>query len=126
MFFCFSVLFLFQAIGELLSRYSPVPIPGPVLGMVALFICLLFSPRLLLKIEKASMDFLQHLSLLFVPAGVGIMVSQAQIGSAWMAIVVSMVVSTVVTMVVVAVSFQYLQKPSASETDKNASEQDHA
>lgn len=126
MFFCFSVLFLFQAIGELLSRYSPVPIPGPVLGMVALFICLLFSPRLLLKIEKASMDFLQHLSLLFVPAGVGIMVSQAQIGSAWMAIVVSMVVSTVVTMVVVAMSFQYFQKPAASDPDKNVSEQDHA
>ncbi|WMW81341.1 CidA/LrgA family protein [Undibacterium cyanobacteriorum] len=126
MFFCFFVLFLFQAIGEVLSRYSPVPIPGPVVGMVVLFLCLLFSPRLLQKIEKASMELLQHLSLLFVPAGVGIMVSQEQIGTAWIAIVVSMVVSTVVTMVVVAVSFQYLQNPSASDTDKNASEQDHA
>lgn len=126
MFFCFFVLFLFQAIGELLSRYCPVPIPGPVLGMVALFLCLLLSPRLLQKIERASMDLLQHLSLLFVPAGVGIMVSQAQIGSAWMAIVVSMVLSTVVTMVVVAMTFQYLQKLSADDLEKKPREQDHA
>lgn len=108
MWLCFVILIAFQVLGEALSRQLPLAIPGPVIGMVLLFVALLFFPRLLQKIERAAMDLLQHLSLLFIPAGVGIMVSYQQVGSDWGAIIISMIMSTVLTMAVVALSFKYL------------------
>lgn len=124
MLFCFSVLFAYQILGELVSRFLPIFVPGPVLGMVLLFFSLLMFPWLMKKLESAAMDLLQHLSLLFVPAGVGIMVSIVTLSSAWLAILTSMVMSTILTMVVVAFSFQFLQTKAAVEV-KGAKHERH-
>ncbi|MBC3881145.1 CidA/LrgA family protein [Undibacterium sp. LX40W] len=113
MLFCFLVLLVFQFIGEAVTRLFDLPIPGPVIGMMLLFFTLIAFPRLLAKLEHAAMTMLQHLSLLFIPAGVGIMVSVSQIGDHWLAIVVSMVVSTLLTMIVTALSFAYFQQRSS-------------
>lgn len=113
MLFCFLVLLVFQFIGEAVTRLFDLPIPGPVIGMMLLFFTLIAFPRLLAKLEHAAMAMLQHLSLLFIPAGVGIMVSVSQIGDHWFAIVVSMVVSTLLTMIVTALSFAYFQQRSS-------------
>ena len=114
MLFCFLVLLVFQFLGEAISRVLGLPIPGPVIGMMLLFFTLIAFPRLLAKLEHAAMAMLQHLSLLFIPAGVGIMVSVSQIGDHWLAIVVSMVVSTLLTMIVTALSFAYFQRRSSN------------
>lgn len=118
MLLCFIILLAFQFLGEMLTRFLGLPIPGPVIGMMLLFFTLIQFPRLLAKLEHAAMAMLQHLSLLFIPAGVGIMVSVSQIGDHWLAILVSMVASTVLTMVVTALSFNYLNgssNPSVQE-----------
>ncbi len=129
MLFCFVILFCFQALGECFSHYLRLPIPGPVIGMVLLFFALLIWPRLLQKIESAAMDLLQHLSLLFIPAGVGIMVSYTQVGAAWFAVLASMLISTLLTMAVVALSFQYFQSNAQQPSDLHRGEaeeqQDH-
>lgn len=109
MLLCFIVLLAFQLVGEVLARLMGLPIPGPVIGMLLLFFTLIRFPRLLAKLEQAAMAMLQHLSLLFIPAGVGIMVSVSQIGDHWLAILVSMLASTLLTMVVTALSFSYLR-----------------
>ena len=127
MLLCFIILLAFQFLGETLTRFFGLPIPGPVIGMMLLFFTLIQFPRLLAKLENAAMAMLQHLSLLFIPAGVGIMVSVSQIGHHWLAILVSMVASTVLTMVVTALSFNYLQglsNPGAK--DKQAEDQKDA
>lgn len=114
MLFCFLVLLVFQFLGEGLTRLFALPIPGPVMGMMLLFFTLIKFPRLLTKLESAAMMMLQHLSLLFIPAGVGIMVSLSQVGDHWLAIVVAMVVSTLLTMIVTALSFAYFKRWNAS------------
>lgn len=127
MLFCFLVLLVFQFLGEAITRLLELPIPGPVIGMMLLFFTLIAFPWLLAKLEHAAMAMLQHLSLLFIPAGVGIMVSVSQIGDHWFAIVVSMVVSTLLTMIVTAVSFAYFQQrssDSASDQEQDT-EGDH-
>ncbi len=50
----------------------------------------------------------RHLSLLFVPAGTGVMLHVAQIESEWLPIAVALVVSTVLAIAVSAVTFQWL------------------
>lgn len=104
----FAILLLFQCLGEGLVFLLGLPVPGPVAGMVLLFAALLLWPALQARIEAAANELLRHLSLLFVPAGVGI-IAAAQSGSGhWLAIIASLVVSTVLTLAVTAIVLRRL------------------
>lgn len=76
-----------------------LPVPGPVLGMVMLFITLVLRGRTSPALSDTANDLLNHLSLLFVPAGVGLMVHFDLIMREWLPISITLVVSTVITMV---------------------------
>ena len=83
-------LLVFQSMGELLARGLKLPFPGPVVGMLLL----LFALRWSVVREPVGLcaDFLRsHLSLLFVPVGVGVMTHLSlvnQYGFRMMAVVV--------------------------------------
>lgn len=98
----FAILLVFQCLGEGLAFVLGLPVPGPVVGMLLLFAALLASPRLHALVEPAGTELLRHLSLLFVPAGVGIVVAASAIGSSWLALIVSLVGSTLLTLAVTA------------------------
>jgi holin-like protein len=65
-------LLLCQSAGEAITRLAQLRLPGPVLGML-LLIALLQWPRVRGAVGAASEVLLAHLSLLFVPVGVGVM-----------------------------------------------------
>jgi len=65
-------LLVFQSIGELLSRGLGLPLPGPVLGLVLLLAGLRFE-TVREPVGECANFLLSHLSLLFVPVGVGVM-----------------------------------------------------
>src|SRR3990167_7315813 len=68
-----TVLLTFQLIGEVIAQALRLPIPGPVVGM-GLFFAALALPRVPAgRMREPAQQLLQHLSLLFVPAGVGVM-----------------------------------------------------
>lgn len=93
-----AILLFYQLMGEMTVRYLAFPVPGPVLGMLMLFATLLIRNRLYDTLEKTAAGLLGHLSLLFVPAGVGIMVHWEHIADEWLAIGVALVLSTVITL----------------------------
>ncbi|KAF3999300.1 CidA/LrgA family protein [Glaciimonas immobilis] len=98
----FATLLVFQCLGEGITFALNLPIPGPVVGMLLLFVALLLVPGLLERIEETGSELLRHLSLLFVPAGVGIVVSAATVRGHWLAVIVSVVASTILTLAVTA------------------------
>lgn len=61
-----------QSLGELLSRGLSLPIPGPVIGMLLLLLALRWQ-MVRLPVASCAGFLLSHLSLLFVPVGVGVM-----------------------------------------------------
>ena len=65
-------LLVFQSIGEVVSRGFSLPLPGPVLGLILLLIALRF-PLVRESVGECANFLLSHLSLLFVPVGVGVM-----------------------------------------------------
>lgn len=126
MFYTLAVLLLFQCLGEALAfvlqgtlHWS---IPGPVLGMLLLFFALLASPRLMERIEESSHHVLKHMSLFFIPAGAGIMVSANGIAQHWLALSVAIVVSTVLTLIVTAASMRWLMPPPVSMSQHTVEE----
>lgn len=98
----FAILLLFQCLGEALVFLFRLPIPGPVAGMLLLLAALVAWPRLHDAVEKGANELLRHLSLLFVPAGVGIVVAASSVGGHWVAVVAGLVASTLLTLAVTA------------------------
>ena len=91
----FAILLTFQSVGELLTYSLHLPVPGPVIGMVLLVIYLLVDKGRGLEVMQGTVRELQrHLTILFVPAGGGVMTQLNRIGQEWLPIVVATVVST--------------------------------
>jgi holin-like protein len=110
MLLAFATLLIFQCLGEGVVFVTGLPIPGPVIGMLLLFAALLAWPNLYGAVESTAGELLRHLSLLFVPAGVGIMVAAGSVQGYWLAIIVALVVSTLLTLAVTALVLQALWK----------------
>ncbi len=102
----FAILLAFQCLGEGLVFLSGFPVPGPVAGMLLLLAALVAWPRLHATVERGASELLRHLSLLFVPAGVGIVVAASSVGGHWVAVVAGVVVSTLLTMAFTALVLQ--------------------
>ncbi|MEJ2321483.1 MAG: CidA/LrgA family protein [Gammaproteobacteria bacterium] len=97
-----TILLIYQLAGEISVRLLGLPIPGPVLGMVMLFATLLLRGRAGDSLDTASTALLSHLSLLFVPAGVGMMVHFERIAGEWLPITIALLLSTLITMALTA------------------------
>src|SRR5450631_4315574 len=111
-------LLVYQCIGEILARWTGLPVPGPVIGMVLLFATLLTKRVAPESLKTTASGLLSHLSLLFVPAGVGVMLHFHRVASEWLPIVVALVVSTVLALAVTAlVMRQLLARQDRREAD---------
>ena len=83
-----------QLVGEVLVRLTDAPVPGPVAGMVVLFVLLrLRRSGDDATVVRAADGLLRHLQLFFVPAGVGVVVYLGTIRDAAVPIVAALVVS---------------------------------
>jgi holin-like protein len=96
------VILLLQLLGEFIVQWSGAPVPGPVLGMV--FMALLFGAgvRVPEHLRQTCQALLAHLSLLFVPAGVGVMLHLDRLSVEWLPLLAAIVVSTWLTLAVTA------------------------
>ena len=114
-----ALLLVFQCLGEGAAQLLGLPIPGPVIGMLLLLLSFLLYPRLADFMEQTSWGILQHLSLLFVPAGVGVIAASGQLkGDLW-AIVAALVVSTVLAIAVGALVTQWAMKRLRPAADQD-------
>lgn len=114
-------LLLFQCAGEVVSRLLRLPVPGPVVGMLLLFVALRARNRVPDSIGVAADALAKHLSLLFVPAGVGVMMYFERLAGEWVPIVVALVVSTTVAMAAAAVTFAALARRVDAPSRESAS-----
>jgi holin-like protein len=105
-----TILLLCQLAGEVIARLFKLPIPGPVVGMMLLFAGLVIRRGIPENLEKTGTTLLSHLSLLFIPAGVGVTVHLKLLADEWLPIVVALIVSTVVTLAVTGLVMQALAR----------------
>ena len=101
-----TLLFLCQLAGEVLVRGLGVVFPGPVLGMGLMFLGLLGFGRSWPALEAVADGLLRNLSLLFVPAAVGVMQQAGLIAAHWLAIFAGLVISTLLTLIVTVLTFR--------------------
>lgn len=112
-----TLLLLCQLVGEVVARTLAWPVPGPVLGMIVMLVLLALRPvvgRVLpgfgQGLDATGRGLLSHLSLLFVPAGVGIVQRLDVIGAHWLGLSVTLVVSTLLTLVATVGTFRVVSR----------------
>lgn len=94
----FIALLLFcQLTGEVFVVSSGLPVPGPVVGMVLLLLGLVLRGSVPQDLGRVVDGLLSHLSLLFVPAGVGVTLHIAMLREEWLAISLALLSSTLLT-----------------------------
>ena len=114
-----ALLLLFQAAGEGLTLALRLPFPGPVVGLV-LLLAGLRSQSIRGPVKVAADVLLAHLSLLFVPVGVGVITHLdlvSRYGSQLLAVIV---LSTWIGMAVTALVLRALLRRSSSEAARDA------
>lgn len=117
-----ATLLVFQLLGEAIVRTWALTVPGPVLGLALLLPLLAWRPAVLSLVRPTAQTLLQHLSLLFVPAGVGVMLHLQRLGEEALAIGVALVLSTWIGLLVTALTLQWLMR----WTHGDAEAQDHS
>jgi holin-like protein len=109
-----SLILLCQLAGEVIVRGFGLPIPGPVLGLVFLLLLLLARDRFAVLargplqgdgVENASRGLLAHLSLMFVPAGVGVVQKLDLVAAHGIAIAAVLALSVLMTLLATVATF---------------------
>ncbi|MGY2053005.1 CidA/LrgA family protein [Methylobacterium sp. JK268] len=117
-----TLLLLCQLLGEVLARGLRLPVPGPVIGMALLLAVMTLrdrAPRLMPKplvdgtLESTGKGLLANLSLLFVPAGVGVVGRLDVLEAQGLALAVTLVVSTLAALVATALTFAWMSRATA-------------
>jgi len=110
-----TLILVCQLIGELAVTGAGVPFPGPVAGMVLLFVFLLLKGGVPEELGRVSAALLNNLSLLFVPAGVGVMAHLSLLGTDLLPLSVALIVSTLLTIAVTAFAMVMLNRRNATD-----------
>jgi putative effector of murein hydrolase LrgA (UPF0299 family) len=94
-----------QLFGEVAVRGLGLSIPGPVVGLALLIVALRIRPRLSDTLRPTVGIILANLSLMFVPAGVGVIGNLDVLSKDWFALLVILTLSTVLAMLATVGTF---------------------
>ncbi|SDD77969.1 CidA/LrgA family protein [Desulfuromonas thiophila] len=106
-----TILLGLQALGELGVRLCHLPLPGSVLGMVLLLAALRCGLVREEAVRPAAELLLTHLSLLFVPAGVGVLLYFDLIRLHFWPLVLATLGSTLVVLALTGWTYRLLARP---------------
>jgi holin-like protein len=85
--------------GEIIHQLLGLPLSGPIIGMVLLLVTLTACGGPSEEFNRWGQSTLRHLSLFFVPPGVGIMQHLVLIRTQWLPTLLALLVSTVLAMI---------------------------
>ena len=103
-------ILLFYFLGQTISILINGFVPGSVIGMVLLFLSLFFKIIKPEKVKKAATAITKNMSLFFIPPAVGLMAYAEIISKSIWAISLAIIISTVLTIIVVAFVQEYFEK----------------
>jgi holin-like protein len=125
-----SLILLCQLAGEALVHGIGVPIPGPIIGLMLLLLLLLLRDRFAVLtrgplqdgegegVESTSRGLLANLSLLFVPAGVGVVQKLDLIVDHGIAFLGVLAISVLITLLVTVGTFIVASRLMTREKDR--------
>ncbi len=106
----FGIVLIILFLGETIKTFTGLPIPGTIIGMIMLLICLLTGIIRVEKIDEVTKLILDHLAFLFIPAGVSMLKNFHLIKEEWLYVLIILIVSTALVIAVTALTVQFLRR----------------
>ena len=103
----FSIVCVMSLIGEVLHDFIPIPIPAGIYGMVLLLLSFKIKIIKVENVRRVGSFFIQHISMLFIPATVGIFYCLDELMTMLLPILISVII---VTPLIMGVSGRLVQK----------------
>ncbi len=119
-----TIIFICLILGELISSFFPVPLPGNIIGMIILFASLISNLIKLENVNKAGNLLLDNLILFFIPIGVGIIRYKELIINEISSIIIVGAVGFLLLFIITAKSIDlFVQKRKAGTEDDSGNYQ---
>ena len=108
-----AALLLFQLLGELIVRWTALPLPGALVGMALLLATLMRKGRVPEALERTTGRMFRHMMLMFTPLVAGVVVHYERVSAEWLPFVVACVAGAAVTIVATALTLQWMMRRAA-------------
>lgn len=105
-----AIIVVFQLAGEVLVTLTGIPFPGPVLGLLLLWLALSKGWVPAESVESTAGFLLKNLTLFFTPIVVGAVVYREVLVAHWLAISLGLLLSTAAGLLVTGKVAQWLEK----------------
>jgi holin-like protein len=107
------ILLSFQVLGEAIKAYTGIILPGPIIGMLLLFIGLCLWRGVPSFLNQSSQTLIQYLALMFLPPSVGLFFLGERFDDQWPAIISAMIIGTFLSLVFSALLMKWLMRKSS-------------
>ncbi|MFH0153171.1 CidA/LrgA family protein, partial [Pseudomonas aeruginosa] len=104
------IIFGFSFVGNVISNTLNLPVPGSILGMIFLFLALQFKLLKFADVDEAGSFLINNMTILFLPAGVGIMAKWNLISHFWLQIVLIVVIALILNVLVLGKLVEWIKK----------------
>jgi len=111
----FALLLLFLGVGNAISLGLHLRVPGHVIGMILLTVCLLTKVLDVKRVEPAADMLLSEIGLFFVPPGVAVMLYFDLIAKQWLPLLAGIVGSLLAVLWATAWTARLLEKKEGQE-----------
>ena len=103
------IIFGFSFIGNVISNVFRLPVPGSILGMILLFLALQFKILEFRPVDEAGSFLINNMTILFLPAGVGIMAKWNLISHFWAQILLIVVGALIINMLILGKLVEWIK-----------------
>ncbi|BAV03387.1 CidA/LrgA family protein [Lactococcus formosensis] len=108
-YFQLLIIFGFSFVGDTLSNSLLLPVPGSILGMIFLFLALQFKVLKFTDVDEVGSFLINNMTILFLPAGVGIMAKWSLISNFWWQIALIVLLALIVNVFVLGHLVQFIK-----------------
>ena len=111
------ILYIFSFIGTFVQNLFHLAIPGSIIALLLLFICLCLKIVPEKWIENGAVFLLSILMLLFIPTTVGLMNYPSLLSIHGVLLVVAILVSTIISIAISGTASQFFEKKAQKRKD---------
>lgn len=116
-----AIIFAVTCVGEILKYFIPLPIPASIYGLVIMIILLATKVVKLEQVKDVADFLIEIMPLMFIPAGVGIIVSWKQVRGIIVPVCVTVFITTCLVMIVTGKVTDFMVSRKEKRDERNHS-----
>lgn len=116
-----AIIFAVTCVGEILKYFIPLPIPASIYGLVIMIILLATKVVKLEQVKDVADFLIEIMPLMFIPAGVGIIVSWKQVRGMIVPVCVTVFITTCLVMIVTGKVTDFMVSRKEKRDERNHS-----